>query len=725
MNNPRGSAFFIGLTVCLALMGPVFVSSLARAQADDFIEEIVVTAQKREQVLSDVPLSIQVTDGDFLDKNNIQSLRELVNFVPGVATGEAFGTEQIRIQIRGVPQIVGDPTVGYYIGDTPFYFPSMLWAPVVRTSGLERIEIVKGPQSTLYGNGAMGGVMRVIPKKPDLDTVQLAANVGYTTIRNGGDGYYADASLSFPLIRDRLAVRLSVGEEDSGGWIDLQPHAVSFAPFGFVPAGESLEDYGGNKVSDWRLQILAQPMDRLTLEFMAMHNESETVPNGFLDLTNDYAADATPGLSFDITEYDIYSASLNYDFDSFNVTSVFTDLEYTEDWRASLIGTFGLPTYVGYAPEVFSNETRIVSDLDGRLQFVAGIYYVDSENNVFIEVAELALLGIPRVVTTTKTASEQMSIFGEVTYEMNSEWTLLIGARWFEDTREQVETTLAPVVVTLPTIEETFDSVNPRFNLSYAPDDDSLYYFNAAKGFRSGVFNSFANCSQLPDGPLKEACPQQIDSDEIWSFEFGTKRTLANGSFALDASVYYQDWENVMGAVRSGSINTSFQLGDAAGMGIDLGVVWSPESLPGLDFSFAANWNSMEFTSLDQVVADASAPLFGEGDGLPGTPDYSFSMSAAYEWQISAGLLGDLTLSWNHKSDHVASVGATEEADERQYLNARFGLSIGDQFSVSIFGNNLTDEDGTLFVQAGPLYAAALRTIETPRNFGIELSYGL
>ena len=713
--------------LAVILYGMTFAAPVVNAEGNEnLIEEIVVTAQKREQALSDVPLSIQVADGEFLDRNNVQSLRELVNFVPGVATGESFGTEQTRIQIRGVPQIVGDPTVGYYIGETPFYFPSMLWVPVVRTSGLERVEIIKGPQSTLYGNGAMGGVMRVIPKKPNLEEVEVAINGGYTTIPDGGDGYYLDASASIPIIKDKLAVRISVGEEDSGGWIDVQPHALNFLTFGFEPSGPAFEDYGGNDVSDWRVQILAQPTERLTLELMAMHNESETTPTGFLDLNNDFSADATRGLTFDITEYDVYSATFRYDFDNFSVTSVFTDLEYTEDWQASLIGSFGLPTLVGYAPEVFSNETRVVSNLDGRFQYVAGIYYVDSENNVFIEVAEFPLFGIPQVITTTQTGSEQKSVFGEMTYELiEGRLTALIGARWFEDKREQTEATLVPVNTVAPMLEETFDSVNPRLNLSYTPDDDTLFYFNVAKGFRSGVFNSFANCSQLPAGPLRDNCPMQIDSDEIWSYEIGTKMTLAGGELVLDASTYYQDWTNVMGAYRAGSISTSYQLGDADGVGIDLGIVWSPESIPGLNVTLAANWNNMEFSSLDAGIAMGMAPYFSEGDGVPGTPDFSASLGANYGWQLSSNMMGDLTLSWNHKSSHVASVGATEEADNRQYLNARFAVEIGDHFTVSVFGNNLTDEEGNLFVQAGPLYLAQLRTIETPRNFGIELSYEL
>ena len=700
---------------------------IAIAQEDvAVIEEIVVSAQKREEFLSDVPLSIQVTSGDFLDRNNIRNLREVANFVPGAATGEAFGTDNTRIQLRGVPQIEGDPTVGYYIGDTPFYFPTMFFAPAVRTSGLERIEIIKGPQSTLYGNGAMGGVIRVIPKQPDLQEFDLTVRGAYTTIDDYGDGNYVDASLSIPLIEDRLAIRASVGQEESGGWITLQPHALNLATFAYEPSGRALDDFGGTDFLDWRAQVLWTPTDRLTMEFMAAHNETETTPAGFLLIDQDISADANPELTYNDVEYDLFSASLSYDFDSITLTSVFSWLEFEEDWQSSLIATFGLPIRVFYEPETFSNETRIVSNFDGRFQFVAGIFYVDADREQLVDVAEFVLLGVPRILSTSSAESEQISVFGEATYELiEDSLTMLVGVRWFEDERSFAETS-SILPIELPSYEETFDSINPRFNLAYTPDDNQLYYFNAAKGFRSGIFNGLSACISIPPGhPLAAACPETIDSDELWSYEVGTKQTLLDGGLILDASVYYHDWRDVQGAARLGSITTSFKLGDVDGWGVDLGVTWMPEAVPGLTLMLSANWNDMEFSSLDPVIEVAMAPLFRAGDGLPGTPPFSSTVGVSYGRQLLSNMFGEFTLSWNHKDGHVSAVGSTVNAETRNYVNMRFGLAIGDHFGVAVFGNNLTNEDAILVAQAGPLYNTPIRTTERPRTYGIELSYQL
>ncbi len=715
-------------SVLVALLTIGGVGQRSAAADDNVIEEVVVTAQKREQSLQDVPLAIQVTDGDFLDRNNIKSLREAVNFIPGAAQGEALSTEQTRIQLRGIPQIVGDPTLGYYIGDTPFYFPLMLWAPVVRTSGLERIEVVKGPQSTLYGNGAMGGVLRVIPKQPDLEEFDAAINVGFTSIEEGEDGHYGDASVSIPLVEGKAGLRVSAGMEKTGGWIDVQPHAINFATFAYEPSGPPREDFGENDVTDYRVQLLVEPTDKLSLEFMVQHNESETSPTGFVGIDTDdppTSTDATPSLTFDNTDYDLYSGKISYDFESVTVTSVFTQLDYEELWQSSFISNFGLPSAVAYDADSFSNETRLVSNFDGPFQFVAGIYYVDAEVEVLIDVAEFPLLMVPRILSTASIESEQKSVFGEVTYDLNDQWTALVGLRWFEDDRTVAENdNIGGFPIPYPTSEDTFDSVNPRFNLSYMPDENRHYYFNAAKGFRSGIFNGVSSCASIPAmSPLAAACPATVDSDELWSYEIGTKQTLADGAVILDASLYYQDWTDVQGAARLGTITTSFQLGDVDGFGIDLGLTWRPEAVPGLNLIVAANWNNLEFSSLDPVIESAMGPFFSEGDDVPGTPPWSASISALYGWQISDTIGGDLLVSYSHKDGYSASVGSLDEADTQSYLNMRFSLLFGENFAVSLFGNNLTDEDGSLFVQSGPLYAGDLKTIPTPREFGIELSY--
>ena len=700
------------LTILWCIAGTV--PSLASA-SERYLEEIVVTAQKREEALTDVPISIQVTSGEFLDEQSVKNLREFVNFVPGMTQGAPLSSAQPSYQVRSITRSAGDPTVGFYIDDAPFYYPNMILGPVVRTVGIERIEVLKGPQSTLYGNGAMGGVVRVIPRAPNLESFEGSVLVGYTDIPDGESGHSADLSLSFPLIQDKLGIRLTAGDQDAGGWIDRQPHAINFTTFAFEPVGDPLENYGDTEISDYRMQVLAEPNERLTLKLLVIRNKVETSPTGLLQIDEDTPTSASSGHSEMNSEYDILSGSVSYEFDKMTLTSVFTEMEYKDRFQNAFISRFGLPIFVIQEPVTFSNETRLVSHLDGRWQWIAGIYYVNSELEQFVEVPAFAPLGTPQITQTSFVDSEQKSVFIEVSYDLiEDKLTALVGLRYFEDDRTFGETAnLFPFP--LPDVGETFDSVNPRVNLAYTPDENSLYFFNFAKGFRSGLINAVSRCASIPPAnPLSITCLVPIDSDELWSYELGMKRTLQDGRLVVDATLYYQDWRDVQGNLPAGTIATSLSYGHADGVGLDLAISWSPETVPELDFRLAANWNNMEFYSLHPHVVEGFAGAENLNDGIPSAPEFSSTASVSYGKQLSSNLFGQFSLSWNHIDEHASS--PLLNSDERDYLNVRAGLRIGESLGIHLYGTNITDDDGVVWRQDNKI-------IETPRRWGIEVSY--
>ncbi|MEM1142792.1 MAG: TonB-dependent receptor [Pseudomonadota bacterium] len=690
------------------------------------MEEVMVTAQKREQALSDVPITIQAVSGEFLNDQNIKNLREFVNFVPGMSQGATFSTEQARYQLRSITQDAGDPTVGYYIDDAPYYYPENILAPVIRTVGIDRIEVLKGPQSTLYGNGAMGGVVRVIPKAPNLEEFEGSVLVGYTDMADGDSGHTADLSVSIPLIKDKLAARFTVGDEERGGWIDLQPHEINFATFAYEPVGDPIENFGGTEIRDYRLQVLAEPTEKLTLKFMAIRNEVLTEPAGQLQIgvRPPTSTDANPNSTGMENEYDFLAATLIYEFEQFSLTSAFTGLDYEDRYDSSFISQFGLPIVVTQAPESFSNETRLVSNMDGRWQWIAGIYYVDSENEQFIEVPPFPAFGTPAISQTSLIESEQLSVFGEVSYELiEGKLTGLFGLRYFEDDRTWTEEQ-SILSVPLDDVNETFDSINPRFNLAYTPDEDSLYFLNIAKGFRSGIVNPVSRCLSIPaESPLFANCLEPIDSDELWSYELGIKRTFQDGRLLFDATFYYQDWQDYQGAVATGTISTSASFGDADGVGVDFSVSWSPESVPGLTLLVAANWNNMEFSDLRPAVVEGFGGLVEEGDEIPGAPTFSSAVSVGYGRQLSSSLFGQFSVSWNHVNEHTTTAGSVIPADDRDYLNARASLTLNETLGLHIYGTNLTDDDGVIYGSSIPGGPNPYEIVETPRLWGVELSY--
>ena len=210
----------------------------------DSTNEFLVTAQKREQAIPDVPLTIQVLDDGLLDANTARNLRDVLKHIPGSSQGGSYSSANVRTQLRGIAQEAGDPTVGYYIGDAPFLHPGQTFAPIVRMVDIERVEVLKGPQGTLYGSGAMGGVIRVMPMAPDLETFEGEIRAGWSTLADGGDWHTLDVTANIPLVAGRFGTRLSVAGEKEGGFASFQPHALNPATFGYEPYGPAVDEFG-------------------------------------------------------------------------------------------------------------------------------------------------------------------------------------------------------------------------------------------------------------------------------------------------------------------------------------------------------------------------------------------------------------------------------------------------------------------------------------------------
>ena len=307
--------------------------------------------------------------------------------------------------------------------------------------------------------------------------------------------------------------------------------------------------------------------------------------------------------------------------------------------------------------------------------------------------------------------------------------TGLLGLRHFDDERSWPESqTVGELYIPYPEREGGFDSINPRLNLAYTPTANSLYFFNAAKGFRSGISNAVSVCASLGDPTganrpdLVPFCAPFIDSDELWSYEIGTKHRLNNGALVIDATLYYQDWKDIQGRIGIGTISTSFEYGDADGARLDVSITWSPEAVPGLNLAAGANWNDMKFSSLDPVVADLFGTYLKPGDRLPTVPPFSSALSISYGAPLGDQISGEVSVSWNHKASHPASPGAIIEADHRNYVNLRAGLT-GDRFGFYLTATNLLDARGITFGQDGPFYAGQLRLIDPPRLYAVEWTY--
>jgi iron complex outermembrane recepter protein len=294
----------------------------------------------------------------------------------------------------------------------------------------------------------------------------------------------------------------------------------------------------------------------------------------------------------------------------------------------------------------------------------------------------------------------------------------LVGARYFDDDRD---TSIANI--TSEPEKKNFDSINPRFNLSIYPNETTLYYGNIVKGFRSGIFNDPNACAfqrlPLEQGGGGLPCEDAIDSDELWSYEIGTKLALLESQLSLDAALYYEDWSNVHEKIQFSGIYQDYQVGDAEIYGLDLSLVMTPAIVEGLTVQATANINSSEFTHLNPAIAATTG--MQEGDHLPLVPESTLSLAGNYSRSLGGGWLGQASVGYSHIAKQYGGFGTTEAGDSRDLLRMRVGAD-SEHFGVWLFGSNLLEENGAIYVQ-NPQRGLSFSTQDYPRQVGMEVSY--
>ena len=368
------------------------------------IEEIVVTATKRsEQALFDVPLSIQAFSTDALEAAGIRDQAEVIAYVPGASEEQSSNVGSRQYQIRGIAQGSGDPSVGYYLDDAAIFFFGQRFAPMGRAFDMERIEVLRGPQSTLYGNGSMGGTVRYIPKAPSLSAVEAEVVGGYADTEGGEGGYYVDGMVSVPVVEDRLGFRVAASYEDVGGYQDS------------LSEGGTIDDVNDADVTDVRASVLYTPTDRFELKLMYARNEANQDGSTLLATLDPPINIGQPGDFSDIS-WDIYSGTVVYDFGAALLTTTTSYIEYSSEARQGL--PFPVPGGVllfstKQDAEALNNETRLVSQTDGPFQWLVGVFYSDTEDTQDLFFSPPI---IPRTVQDRN--SESISVFGEVSWDL-------------------------------------------------------------------------------------------------------------------------------------------------------------------------------------------------------------------------------------------------------------------------------------------------------------------
>ena len=734
-------AFFVG-----SGMAPgVFAQADEAAAQPSQIDEIIVTASKRSagQSIQDTAMAISALSGDTIEKRGLVGMDDYLRSIPGVSMQDR-GAGQNSIVIRGLatdPQIEAS-TSSTYFGETPI--SDLGSASNTGSSGnadiklvdIERIEVLRGPQGTLYGSGAMGGTVRVIPVAPNLTKLEGKLATRYSqTAEAGGDNTMMQAVLNVPVIEDTLAVRGVVYQFENSGFIDnvaaSQPSArITNAVNTYGAIAEDRDDRGSDKYTGFRLTTLWKPSEELdiTLVYLQQDIEQNGWPEVNLDLAGDYQhrrlnIDAS-GRSDEFLENDVELTNLvvNYDLGWGSLTSSSSWIDYNAITGADMPDAFlgGSPYLNDNAAsgDVFVEELRLASDLEGPLQFVTGMYYEDRNSQLHTlwlwsgdpaqtpPAAQPYLIKLDNITTTT-----QKAFFGELSYSISDGFAVTIGGRYFDYDRELDSSVIlfgnSLWTNQLTPTDETGSNYKAVFN--YTPNEDILFYAQWSEGFRLGNGQlQHPGCTAIGKDITS------IESDSTQNFEFGVKTAFADNRITLNASAYSIDWDDIPVFVNENGCPRNENAGKAKSQGIEIELqAQLTESL---------RWD-MSASYVDATLEETSS-IGTAGDPLPGSADYNASVAIQYDFtlanynsfaRIDYAYIGEY---YNNLTEIGTEAGGFGQA------NLSLGVDI-DQLSVNLFANNLTNENGLTWVEtnrAGFSDDNSAYRIR-PRTIGVNLSY--
>ena len=707
---------FLNLSAAIALATPLAVQAQPNA-----IEEVLVTAQKREQSVFDVPLPVDALPQDMFDKANVTQARRLLQLSTELTAASDFGVFGYILSSRGVSAAATlDPVVASYVDDIPYAFVGLGWSPSSNLFDLERVEIINGPQGTLYGQGSMAGTVRYISADPDATEFAGVIDLGVESITDGGTGFSSNAMVNLPIIEDQLAARLVYAREETGGYIDYPNYLTG-----------PTEDNNDATFEDIRFKLLYTPSDELSVKFTYWHSEVSAehndqlvllAPTSIADwkpLLESRSDPLTPVPNAAELESDAWSINISYDFGPVTVTNVFSQLDAKQLQGANLAILEGFLNLDG---ETTTNELRITSNFDGPFQFVAGHYYLDGEtdwdnqNTFFVPVTFFAGRDF------AKYTSEVSALFGEATLELMDGFVeLLAGVRRFDDDRTFTQVTDLPPVPgdgTVPTgdVSDNFSSTNPRFNIAIHPSDDWMVYLNWAKGYRSGNFNSLTGQNFAAAAGVTDTAT--VDPDELVSIDLGTKFKAFDGMLSAEFVLYQSSWKDTQLAVAFNPAAfgpTLVNAGDLDIMGFEYNLTARP--VEGLTLNLAGSYLDTEWDKIDPVL-DAFLPGLNVGGSGLGIPDHQVNFSATYVRPIT--LAGqDLQLSTYadylfHDRQGDQTGGPFAKLPTRK-INLNIGLSDPDNWEASFYVENLTDETDAVNVSF-----TVFTTTPKPRTIGLS-----
>jgi outer membrane receptor protein involved in Fe transport len=769
----------------LVLVAAAPVSAQAgpdQRESESSLSDIIVTANRREQTVLKVPISVTAYSQESLDLKGIRNIEAITRMTPGVSLNQgSFGIKYLVI--RGLTSSVGATMNGVYLDDTPVQVRSISLATNFYPGifDLERVEVLRGPQGTSFGGGAMGGAIRFISAQPSVEKYSAYGRAELATTEEGSPSYEAGAAVGGPIVTDKIGFRVSAYYRRDGGWIDRVPFEAN--------RGTPKEDANSGRRFVGQAALTIKPTENLTI-----------TPGLFFQQANSYESDqywttrpgaATPltttpypaltsgegGAAFNRDRAIVYSIKAQLDLGSATLinNTAFTDRKVVSesDGTGFFLDFLGQPQTGGFFASVlgvdfrsnialrqaqrsFTQELRLQSNGDGPVNYYVGLFYqnsrqrvaeFDTSTNPFgIANADGSIPILPSVngligYALDRVRDRQIAGFAQVDYKIFDRMTLTAGLRYSRTTVDYTNTN----GYNLPSDQVGGGSskdhpLTPKFGAEFQLTDKMMIYASAAKGFRPGGSNpvsSVIDCSGSLAALGLSAIPRTYRSDSVWSYEIGAKGS-PNQFLSFAADVFQLNWKNVQ---RTRNLPTCAQnfienFGAARARGVEAKIIITPLRGFSIDTNLSYT-DARQRQTLPNFALQPDGSLVRSGNlvtkGDRFAAPWIISVAADYETNLGTGETSAYGhLQWDYRSGYSAPSGNAGfipllgRVFTQEFVSARVGIR-HQRTDFSLFVDNLLDskdELGRLVLGAGGANRL-LRQSYRPRTVGITASHRL
>ncbi|MFT5711418.1 MAG: iron complex outermembrane receptor protein [Halioglobus sp.] len=712
------------------------------------LEEVIVTATKREASLQDIAVTVTAFSADTIQEAGINNASDIAVMTPSLTVASNTSPFNSRISIRGIGTGQTDPalepSVGLFVDGV---FQGRSGLGMSDLTDIERIEVLQGPQGTLYGKNTNAGAISVITKAPNMEEFE-----GYV---EGSAGNYGmgkiTASASGPL-GDTVAYRVSGNVHQRDGYYDNT-------------GGTNLND-----ADDWNLlgKVLWEPTDSLSLLLSGSHVDRDTTCCGADAIQSESVNQELVEQSFSPDKNDAYDYNIGTDLDSnfeMEADNVAIIIDYEQDWGSiESITAWNDYDYVTssdvdrsqldilsiqddkFAGDSISQELRLSSDIGDSVEYQLGLFYYQQTTTRgtgepfvilgedFLTIAGQQDLGLPvpisflaapgdYLVGKNELETETYAVFGQATWHIGERWHITGGLRWSDEEKtadlfSATESTAPSATIlgrsfldSLATpidaeLDRSKDNVDWLLNASTDVGDDTMVFISAATGSKSGGFNSVS-------GTVDD---REFDDETTMSYELGIKSTLLDSTLRVNATAFYteiEDYQSIQQLDLGGTFVSN--LGEVKSSGVDFYL----EALPLPNLTLTAGLIYMHDYEVTEGV--------DKGLALPYTAEFSGNLSATFVLPLADGGMY-IRADYAYMDDHSTNVAREEELqakdfDDRNLLNMKVGWR-NDNWNISVWGKNLTEDDYvTQTANTLPVSGMDAYFLAPPRTYGATLRY--